>query len=209
MNNDRFISDTVSQDSIDRFVRAVFLPVDAAIYEMELFRQYSSLEGARRLLAMLNLQRAEIISVRFGLQDNQYRSHYETGLALSERRSHVTVRNHLIKALTTMLHEALRLQAIAQAQASGVTPIRALNIQEHTANRLIRTCIDTVEELQNKTADDLLSISNFSDRQLTEVERALAELKPPRYLKGEGPQSAQGRSGDRDGPDPGAIDLSV
>ena len=55
-------------------------------------------------------------------------------------------------------------------------PIEALDLSERPRNCLRRAQIETVGELVQKTADDLLSITNFGHKSLEEVVAKLDEL---------------------------------
>ena len=57
-----------------------------------------------------------------------------------------------------------------------MTPIKRLDLWVRTYNCLKRAGIDTVEELCDKTRDDILKIRHISLKTLENIEEALAKI---------------------------------
>jgi DNA-directed RNA polymerase alpha subunit len=65
------------------------------------------------------------------------------------------------------------------------TPLISLKFGTKTSNRLRDHHINSIEELTECTAEQLLGWPHFGESNLKEVRQKLAALNPPRFLRGE------------------------
>lgn len=141
----------------------------------ELVERYAKAKDFIGLFEGLAPRTVSIIVMYFGLDNGQVQTLSVVGRyhGISGSRTQQLVSNALSKMRRNWKGAAL--SSVIPSQELLDSDIRILELSERPLYCLRRNMIDTIRVLLTKSEDDLLSMTNFGYRSLTEVNEKLAE----------------------------------
>lgn len=129
----------------------------------------------RQLLTGLNDRDRTVVILRFGLADGKTQTQPAIGRRLNISATRVRhYEQRSVSRLTTTLWRHVTFQKGGDAEPSERSVLE-LGLSEGPGSCLARVGILTIPDLVSKTADDLMAITNFGERDLDEVVAKLAD----------------------------------
>lgn len=165
------IPDDIDLDGVDRLLRAVFNRDWHGHSLPGIFEMYSSAEGLRKLTSDLDRRSVRVLIARYGLAGNAVQTLREIGnmlgVSMERVRQIESLAIHKMRQIDIQLR---RLDPAFKPQArDGFTPIDELDLSERAFFCLKRAQVLSVEQLTQRTEDQLLAITNFGMKSLDEV----------------------------------------